>query len=360
MSDHALSFTVPREVRHRAGTLVLAAVASAFVVVADSWLFGRALLEKGAPDFGVSGALRTVVCMLLAFLFYRSFKPDTMRSLAIDSAPREQTLVLAYGVCVLTVMIASMTTVLLAPQILNSIVRENQPVGYLTDAVLAGAVVLLVCAAAAAARGRRAPILGVPPAVVCGGMALVVFVLLMEEMSWGQHLVGWEAGDLFEGNAQEETNLHNFYTYQFEAVYYTVAFAAFVVLPWAWLAGLSRVLPTAAIFVPPWYFALAACPVAGFLYEEWNLVPYQVWFAGALLIALHLTSASEREATMQRLGMAVVAVMVVAQLAFLANGHEMLDGFELSEIRELVIAVSIAAYAMIVLGRFRERAAGRA
>ena len=166
--------------------------------------------------------------------------------------------------------------------------------------------------------------------------------------------------DLFEGNAQEETNLHNFYTYQFEAVYYTVAFAAFVVLPWAWLAGLSRVLPTAAIFVPPWYFALAACPVAGFLYEEWNLVPYQVWFAGALLIALHLTSASEREATMQRLGMAVVAVMVVAQLAFLANGHEMLDGFELSEIRELVIAVSIAAYAMIVLGRFRERAAGRA
>ena len=52
------------------------------------------------------------------------------------------------------------------------------------------------------------------PRMLRGGLALLaaasVFVLL-EEMSYGQHLLGWEATGVFaEANRQQETNLHNF------------------------------------------------------------------------------------------------------------------------------------------------------
>ena len=42
-------------------------------------------------------------------------------------------------------------------------------------------------------------------------LVAVLFVIgALEEISWGQHLFGFEAGDLFAGNKQHETNLHNF------------------------------------------------------------------------------------------------------------------------------------------------------
>jgi len=44
--------------------------------------------------------------------------------------------------------------------------------------------------------------------LLAGGL----FVLGMEEISWGQRIFGWETPeDLFENNVQNETNLHNFF-----------------------------------------------------------------------------------------------------------------------------------------------------
>lgn len=39
--------------------------------------------------------------------------------------------------------------------------------------------------------------------------ALLFFFAAGEEISWGQRIFGWETGDFFEDNLQNETNLHN-------------------------------------------------------------------------------------------------------------------------------------------------------
>jgi len=42
-------------------------------------------------------------------------------------------------------------------------------------------------------------------------LGVVLFVVAMEEISWGQRVFGWETTDWFSsGNRQRETNLHNF------------------------------------------------------------------------------------------------------------------------------------------------------
>ncbi len=41
-------------------------------------------------------------------------------------------------------------------------------------------------------------------------LAVLFIVGALEEISWGQHLLGFETGDFFANNRQQETNLHNF------------------------------------------------------------------------------------------------------------------------------------------------------
>jgi hypothetical protein len=57
----------------------------------------------------------------------------------------------------------------------------------------------------AAARERR-----LANRVMAGFLGLVFFVSFMEELSWGQQVFKWSTPPAFEGNRQNETNLHNF------------------------------------------------------------------------------------------------------------------------------------------------------
>lgn len=50
-------------------------------------------------------------------------------------------------------------------------------------------------------------------------LMLGFFFLAMEEISWGQRLFGWGTPDIFEGNFQNETNVHNFLNPYLDSLY---------------------------------------------------------------------------------------------------------------------------------------------
>lgn len=136
------------------------------------------------------------------------------------------------------------------PTVLNETVREGQVLSILTEVVFIGALVALGMAAWRDRRNRTT-VLGLPRWALHAALILMTFLILMEEMSWGQHWVGWTAGPMFAGNVQNETNLHNFATYRFEAVYYSAALLLFVVLPVAWSSHVAAWLRPVGPFVPP-------------------------------------------------------------------------------------------------------------
>lgn len=82
---------------------------------------------------------------------------------------------------------------------------EDGPVEWATAiCLLLSSFVLVRNARALASRQSRAL------AVFTGIYALMFFFAAGEEISWGQRLFGWEAGEFFAANnAQQETNLHN-------------------------------------------------------------------------------------------------------------------------------------------------------
>ncbi|MFP4486403.1 MAG: hypothetical protein ACLFOC_05545 [Campylobacterales bacterium] len=63
--------------------------------------------------------------------------------------------------------------------------------------------------------------------------SLLAFVAALEEVSWGQHIFGFESGEFFEeNNLQKETNIHNLIDGNiFSSVIYFSTYAFFVFLP---------------------------------------------------------------------------------------------------------------------------------
>lgn len=76
-------------------------------------------------------------------------------------------------------------------------------------------------------------------------------------------------------------------------------------------------------------------------------MPYQLWFFMGVVIALRLAIQLWQAPAAYRMAGIVVAVLLPAsQLLFVFGGHRMADGYELSEIREFLIACVILVYGL--------------
>lgn len=332
--------------------LIAAGVVLALVlVVANDVLFGRDLLYKYEPDLSAVGLMRIALTASVALLFYLALRPTVTTRRAVFGEPPVETAIMVTTLYMALMLFLSAVMVATIPQEVGNLVREGRPLSIKTELVFLIALGLLLRAGWIGRHLVEPRFLQISPRVAIWGMFGVAFLVVMEEMSWGQHWIGWEAGEVFAANEQAETNLHNFATHRFEAVYYTIAFMLFVILPWAWPRAPYRVLRPLTIFIPPPGLALAGVALSTLWYDDWNIVPYQVWFFLGLLVAADL--ARRFVGAWRLLSFVMIALVAGTQLLFLIWGGGMEEGHELTEVRELLIAVLVAVYAFLLNGRIR-------
>jgi hypothetical protein len=80
-------------------------------------------------------------------------------------------------------------------------------------------------------------------------LTLIYFILIslfflnaMEEISWGQRIFGWETPQTFEGNVQNETNLHNYFNQYYLLFYRLLVLFPVVIFVSIWLELKQRYL----------------------------------------------------------------------------------------------------------------------
>lgn len=238
------------------------------------------------------------------------------------------------------------------PQIFNDHVSEVRIISLSQELfILAGFALLLVCAI----RAISVPlpkIFGIPGWLLLSLISGCVFFLLLEEISFGQHIFGWATPDKFEGNAQSETNLHNFYTYHFEVVYYWAAMMCFMILPLIKLLPISQKFPKIFYYIPPVEFALAAVPIATLMYISWSIVALQFQFFLALAICGILYLRSEGVVKL-KIGALLLSV-AICLYTLIFFGEQLIDGYEPSEMRELAISIYIVAYAAWMFSKIKK------
>lgn len=335
----------------RGTILLLSAMAALAVVYFLQIDLGFRFLQKYPPDLSPSGLARMTGSAVAAALFVAAIAPP--RESAIPAARAlpagGKLLVLSSAALILVAGLL----VAIAPQALFGLVNEYAPAEFVAEGLLALSVLILLATVPYARSGDPGRIGPLSGSVLLGAMTVTVFLILMEEISWGQKFLQWETSDVFAQNLQNETNIHNFYTHRFEFVFYSGAIFAFAVLPFAWSRKTPNALASLGFYVPPVWFVLAGAPLCTYMYEMWNIVPFQIFFfVGVFILALLAVDALRLGAAERAVALFMICLMVLAQSVFIANGGDMLRGHDLTEVRELLIAIMIVAYALWLRRRF--------
>lgn len=118
------------------------------------------------------------------------------------------------------------------------------------SAALYLAAVLFSVLAAFRVRGSALPAWRLPFLIYLV-LAAGLFFIGMEEISWGQRIIGWETPPVFaEGNVQNETNLHNFFNDYFPVIYPLIALIVVPILLNVWLLNDKRWNKLASLVLP--------------------------------------------------------------------------------------------------------------
>ena len=341
------------------GTLVFAAMALIGIAAAlELTVIGRSLSQKGVPDYSPALLIKTGLVAAAAALFVIWLETRAGRRHA--SAPnRLPGRALVFALSPLVAAAGFLTLLLWDPFLFYWQARE--------DAVLESAQVCMVVVAAGlfafryvrdgvrSGAGR-----GCSPLLIL--VALGLLLVAAEEVSWGQRMFGFETSGAFASNSQQETNLHNFGTHQFELVYY---FGLFAVLGLAAYVGdrtdLRSRLPAVAAIAPSSAVLLAAAPAIAFNFGEWDQLTTQlaVFATLAILVAYVVRAARHRPALWPLIAVGITLVGFVAiQATLLLAGGTMLRWWQNTEYKEFLGTLAVLLWAIEVAWRKGDGARG--
>jgi branched-subunit amino acid transport protein len=193
--------------------------------------------------------------------------------------------------------------------------------------------------------------------VIAAGLALLLLLIAMEEISWGQRLFEFDTPEeIQQMNWQGEFNFHNLQTDLSETLYYTGVGFFLLVLP---------LVREVAFRGPDWFDRLLAfapgrsvaaisAPTAMVNYGHWNLIPVQVTAFCALLAMLVYAGAAKKRHDGQEfaLFLFLAASIVLTQGIFLIFGVRMPEVGNATEFKELFITIGLCWYG---IDRFKSR-----
>ncbi|CUH40730.1 hypothetical protein JSE7799_03465 [Jannaschia seosinensis] len=235
---------------------------------------------------------------------------------------------------------------LVSPWVFSGLAREDLPVEVASALLALGASILFF-----RSLRRSGRIFGWPGLVCVGFLALMLFLIAGEEISWGQRIFGIETPETFDGNIQNETNFHNFATDAFEFSYYFSAFVLLIVVPF--VISCRPNLPRLAKLLPSPATAAVALPIAAFDYDHWMVSLAQISSFVTLFVAAAWAVGTPDGAS-RRLFVTAILVLVWVQAIFLAYGAAFLRIWDVTEYKEMVIAGGFAYYAYELFVRLRE------
>jgi len=309
-----------------------------------AWL-GLPLVREEPARFDPAFLAQSVFSLAIASLLVTALVGARARpcSLEVESS---RPLTLAAGFASLALGVAATWLFMASPSEFHYFAQEDRPLEWLSALFLLGASALF---AFESVRRRRDAV-----GLVCAGLlCLALFVIGMEEISWGQRLFGFATPErLAEANWQAEFNFHNVQTDLSETVYYFGAGIFLIVLPL-----LRDLVPVSVAshrwldFAPRRSVALMSVPLAWFTYGHWDLLPIQLTTCLAFfaLFAWALAAAARGDRIEGLVFLFAASTLACCQSLFIAFGPASVDIPDATEYKEFFIGLGFVWYAASVV-----------
>jgi len=338
----------PAARRATALLLLLGGGLVAFTIYESAWLH-LPLVREEPPRFAAYQWLQTAFAVPVSALLVAALVAARARPSPFDIERSGRGELLA-GLVSLALAAAATAYFLADPAGFHAFAQEDRPVEWASALLLLGAAGLLALHALTRRRDRVT-------LVLAAGLGIALFVIGMEEISWGQRLFGFSTPEsLAEMNWQSEFNLHNVQTDLSETLYYVGAGLFLILLPL-----LRDLLPPSLAARAPFALAprrsvaLVAAPIAIFNYGHWDLLAVQLTIILAFWSLLAWTRVGAARAAGERaLFLVAAGAVLIGQAQFLAFGASMTDLPDATEYKEFFIALGFAWYAATIVWPPRE------
>jgi len=181
-------------------------------------------------------------------------------------------------------------------------------------------------------------------------IALLFFVIAMEEVSWFQRILSIRTPELFNQNLQHEINLHNFATKITENAYYFFAFVGLILIPFLYSASsFSQKDSAISFFIPNQYILIVSAVFVAYNYSMWNILFTQLCFFITLFILVYYAWLSIRLRSDVVFMLIIVTVYILMQVVFLICGDRFIRIIDVKEYKEFFIPLSCLIYSIETL-----------
>lgn len=179
-------------------------------------------------------------------------------------------------------------------------------------------------------------------------LAVIFFLIAMEEVSWFQRVAGFETPDAFSRNLQGEFNLHNFATNKVEYAFYLGTFLYLIVLPFLHLTSvLPKRFKGLENFIGGSFTLCLSSIFIAYNYDMWNAFLTQVPYSLTIFMLLSLCVLS-RPVQIKRAFAIFIITLLITQGVFLYLGHTMPRIWDATEYKEGFIAFGFFLYSLNV------------
>ncbi len=348
-----------RQTRLNRNTVLALAVTSALSVPILDLLIVEVRDRRLGPSFTQAELVRSLLLIASAFLFVLFIHLHSKQVSNAVSLPRalESRLFRLLRWPLLALALIFPLLHWHDPELFSMLGREDGPIEN-ASALLVLAASVFTFVSAWFLRKKRT---GAKQQVfLVASMALVFFVIGMEEISWGQRILGFDSPSPFLESDQPETNLHNIATDMFELWYYSLAAVFLIVLPFVQeRTTLLEKIPFVGALVPSLAVAFMSSPVAAYNYDNWNRPSIQLLFYLTLFILIYYLFIRFRQGKGiggQVYFLLMPLALVAIQSEFLKVG-DFLRYWDVTEYKELFIPLGFFIYSVDLVLRARTPAA---
>ncbi|HSW90433.1 MAG TPA: hypothetical protein VLF64_00375 [Candidatus Saccharimonadales bacterium] len=246
-------------------------------------------------------------------------------------------------------------TLLINPNLAEVLVRESHAFENIEAWFLfTGAIFMFIATVRLMRAGRKLEAVG------AAVMALAIFAIAGEEISWGMWLFNEHTNTFFHQlNSQDETNLHNINTFLSEDLYYFGSFVLLVMVPF-FKDSIARLLAKFKLerltsLLPSTWMMLPWTVMAGFLASySYMQTTILLGFFGSVLVLIHalLSSPSKTRAWMT---VGFLALLLIVGFVFTFSWQSVyidrIRGGSPKEYMEVMTSFGLCVYAVDVYVR---------
>ncbi len=321
-------------------SFLTAAVLMTTLTLVRKYVYLQGPLIKGTPEIGglyIVSTVCIIFSLVLIYLPLRNFQHKSVPVFSVNNSKQH-----AYFFASIILSISLSLLLVINPDYFNSISYEDKLIEWVSFIFLAiGVCFFIACIRNTATFVRSNPV----------QITLIFFLVLyaliaLEEVSWFTRALNVETPELFYANHQNEINLHNFFTDYSENLYYVGSHLYFVAIPVvAYCLGVQNETSLLRIFLAKPHLILIAMIASAYNYNMWNSLFVQLTFFSSViaLSLLYLKNNPDRERLYILL---FIGFLLLTQTLYLCSGERYQRLHEITEFKEMFIALTLFIYAM--------------